>query len=257
MPNQLTIDGVNITTTYGVYITGTGIYNSPEKEYNWHEIPNRDGSILGVERRLRNVEIVYNAVIYNNLDSNISGLRNFLLSRNGLVRISDTAHPDEFRMGVYSGPFEPVVSRYGQIGIFVLEFTCQPQRWLTSGEVEASQSITPSATTKISLTVTNPTNFPSRPLLKVYGTGTLTVNGTDVIISDTLPSSVPYLIIDCDTMTIYQSGYDTNYNPYVSMRSANEYGVDFPTLKSGNNTISTAYSQNISQVKVTPRWWRV
>ena len=256
MPNTLTINSTNLST-YGAYITGTGIYSAPEREYDWYSIPNRDGDILGLKRRLRNNVVSYDLVIYNNIDTNLTNLRNFLYSLTGLIRISDSAHTDEFRMGVYEGPFEPIVTADGNLAAVTLEFKCQPQRWLTSGETEASQTITPSSTTKISLTVTNPTNFPSRPLLKVYGTGTLTVNNTDIIISDTLPSGVSYLIIDCDTMAIYRSGYTTNYNPYVSMKYGNEYGVDFPTLKSGVNTISTAYSQNISQVKVTPRWWRV
>lgn len=242
MRKKLYVDGVDLST-FGVYISGAGTYSAPEKSYNWYEVPGANGALLGYERRLQTIDVSYPCGIYTNFEQNVSGLRNFLLSRDGLVRISDTYHAGEFRRGVYAGPFEPTITRKLDAGEFVLTFTCQPQRWLTSGE-------TPVTVTGTS-TLTNPTLFDAKPLLLVTGYGTVSFGGVDIEIADYGESAIT---IDCETMNAYTS--TGNKNGYVGFKdSGGVYGVDAPDLAPGTNTITV--SGSITSVDVTPRWWEV
>lgn len=92
--------------------------------------------------------------------------------------------------------------------------------------------------------LTNPTPFPSNPLIRVYGTGTVTINDITVTIS----TVDEYVDIDCDMMDCFEG--DTNRNGDVSFSS-----YDFPTLQPGENTIN--YTGSITGVEITPRWWRL
>lgn len=249
MREHLTVDGKDLAD-FGVYISGDGTFSSPEKDYDWYDVPSRNGSVLGYERRLKNISVSYDCGIYTNFDTNISGLRNYLLSRNGLVRISDTYHTGEYRMGVYAGPFEPTIERTLDAGRFTLTFDCLPQRWLTSGETVTTFN------TGNGWTITNPTSFVAKPLLRIYGYGTVDFGGyytgTRISIAD---YGQTYIDIDCETMNCYNG--TTNLCEYVTfIYHASVAGVDAPTLAPGSTTIDIQ-GANITKMELTPRWWEV
>lgn len=133
MRNYLTIAGTD-SRDFGVYISGQGTFSAPEKAYEFYSVPGRNGAILGNDNRLENIEVSYNCFIYSNFNQNIAEFRTFLLSLNGYQRLTDSYHPDEYRMAVYTGPFEPEVTEKNDAGSFVLTFNCKPQRFLTSGD---------------------------------------------------------------------------------------------------------------------------
>lgn len=91
--------------------------------------------------------------------------------------------------------------------------------------------------------LTNPTPFPSKPLIRIYGTGTLTVNDITITVTD----CDQYVDIDCELMDCYEG--DTNRNGDVIFST-----YDFPTLQPGDNTFVLS---GPSGVQVTPRWWRL
>ena len=235
MRNYFTFGGVD-SRTYGTYITGTGTYNAPERDYETIAVPGRDGAVLGAEKRLQNIELVYPAFISSSFKTNIAGLKAALLSKIGYQRLTDSYHTDEYRMAFYKGGMDVEARTRHDAGEFELEFECKPQRYLTSGE---------SATTFTAAgTISNPTLFASRPLIRVYGYGTLTVNSDNI----TVTSGNTYVDIDSDIMDCY-TGL-SNANGKVTF--ANN---DFPVLVPGSNSIS--FSGNITKVVITPRWWRV
>lgn len=88
----------------------------------------------------------------------------------------------------------------------------------------------------------NPTLFESKPLIRVYGNGTLVINHQYITVAE---HPYEYIDIDCDMMDCYYDG--NNANQYVSF-STNDYVV----LKSGANYI--AYS---GRCEITPRWYEV
>ena len=223
--------------TYGVHISGSGTFNAPARAYENIAVPGRNGDLLSQNTRLQNVLLTYPAGIVSGTKANLEGLRSALLSVVGYARLTDTYHPDEFRLAVYKGPFSVDMVRDLSAGQFDITFECKPQRFLTSGETVT----TVTANTAIS----NPTPFDARPLLRVYGYGTLKVGSTTVTITD---YNNTYIDIDCELMDCFNGS--TNLNSFVTFSSN-----DFPTLKSGSNGVEI--SGSITKVEITPRWWRV
>lgn len=137
MRNYFILDGID-SRNFGVYISGQGTFSAPQKAYQFYNVPGRNGSLLGNEHRLENINVSYEAFIYSDFDNNMAAFRSFLLSLNGYKKLTDSYHPDEFRMAVYTGPFEPKVERTNDCGSFVITFSCKPQRFLFSGDTEYS-----------------------------------------------------------------------------------------------------------------------
>ena len=173
----LTFDGES-SRDYGLYITGEGVYNAPEREVEMVTIPGRNGAFALDRGRFENIAVTYPAGIYADTPEEfadaISEARNWLTSKRGYVRISDDYNPDEYRLAVYKSGLD-VKAETLRAGEFDLEFEAMPQRWLTSGE--ESQAVASGGT------ITNPTRFPSRPLLEVNGYGAIEINGETVSIN--------------------------------------------------------------------------
>ena len=112
--------------------------------------------------------------------------------------------------------------------------------WADTGDVTVEYGVPP---------FTNPTMFPSNPLIKVTGIGTLTVGDTSIVITGTA-SQVIY--IDCESMEIYKiiGGVITPAGSLVSFSTP-----DFPKLMPGINTVTMG--TGITDVEITPRWWRI
>ena len=235
MRNYFTLDNTD-SRDFGVYISGQGTFKAQARSYNMIAIPGRNGDLVGYERRFENQDVTYPAFIYSDFTRNIEAFRSFLLSLRGYHKLVDTYHPDEYRMAVYQGPFEPDVVSKNDAGSFDVTFNCKPQRFLRSGE------------DVFTLTgngyIYNPTLFDSQPLFRVYGAGDLGVNGDTI----TITQADGYTDIDCEMMDAYKGS--VSKNAYVEL-SAN----DFPVLHAGDNPITLG--AGISRVEITPRWWTV
>ena len=254
MRNYFILDGVD-SREFGIYLSGQGTFGAPSKAYTYHDVPGRNGALIGSEKRFNNIEVTYPAFIYTRFKQNISDFRNFLLSRNGYVRLEDTYNRDEFRLVSYAGAFEPEVTKKNDAGSFNIVFNCMPQRWLMSGEVTITGS---------PRTIQNNTQFPSKPLIRVYGYGTLIVNDFNVSISNyTSAEGVSFIDLDCETMQAFNgtkllNSYVSVYKDISVGQGTRDYAVDYPVLKPGANAISKSSVQTyISSWEVTPRWWKL
>lgn len=240
--NSFNFGGVR-SADYGVYISGESVYNAPEKAYDMQVIPGRNGNLAIYQNRFENIELKYQAFAFNDNQSafagSVSDFRNAMYAMNGYQRLTDTYHPDEYRLGIYKDGLEVDPVQYGTAGEFEIVFDCKPQRFLTSGET---------ATTFTSAgSITNPTLFEAKPLIKVTGYGTLGVGNRSVIITGTA-SQVIY--IDCDIM----EAWEMNGSAIIPRNDYVQYvGNKFPILPPGASGI--ALSGNITKVEITPRWW--
>lgn len=230
MIQTLTIGGRNLAD-FGVYISGEGTYNAPERSITEEVVPGRNGSLIIDNGRYQNIEVSYPAFIIRDFPRNMAGMRSYLASLRGYSRLEDSYHPDEYRMAALSGGLDVKTSGYmNREGKFTLTFNCKPQRFLRSGEYAIP--------VESGATVYNPTLFDAKPLIRVYGNGSITVNGETMEWS----GSSEYVDIDCDIQDCYYMG--ANMNNYVT--------GDFPVLSPGNNVIVFTGS---TSVRITPRWW--
>lgn len=197
--NGLTFGGIN-SLDYGIYISGEAVFNAPEREVEMLQIPGRNGDFVLDHGRFENIEVSYPAGTFGDDQTDfrekLSDFRNAILSQVGYQMLTDTYHPDEYRMGVYASGLEVDPVHYNTAGNFVLTFNCKPQRYLKSGE-------TPISVTSGD-TITNPTRFDAQPKLDVYGYGDISFNGFRISIDDGLFGYVnPLINIDYPTATSF------------------------------------------------------
>ena len=131
-----TFDGES-SRNYDVYLTGTGVFNAPQRAVDLLEIPGRNGNYALDQGRFNNITVTYKAGIVDYSESDfadkVSAVRNWLCSKVGYVRLTDDYNPDEYRMAVFKNGIT-VDHDDLKTGEFDITFECKPQRWLTSGE---------------------------------------------------------------------------------------------------------------------------
>ena len=176
-----TFDGVS-SDTYGVYITGEGVFNAPERDVEMIDIHGRNGAYAFDNGRFMNIKVKYKIGMYDVNESNfatkMSNFRNWLCSKVGYVRLSDEYNPNEYRMAVYSGGLE-VSHEFLIAGEAEITFDCKPQRWLKSGETATSVAD--------GGTLTNPTLFDASPLLEVTGYGDIEIGSKTINVAQGVP----------------------------------------------------------------------
>lgn len=235
MINTFTFNG-RTSSEFGVYISGLQSFDTPQKSIETIVVPGRNGTLTIDNNRYENIPVSFLCFIPNNFKTNYESLRNFLLSGSaGYLRLEDTYHPNEYRMARYVKGIEPDLSQMIQSGSFTLEFDCEPQRFLTSGETVTELTADG--------TINNPTLFNSKPLIRVCGSGVLTIGSTQLTITT---AGTAYIDIDSEAQDISEG--TTNRNSNVEL-------TEFPELVPGDNGI--VIGAGISKVQITPRWWQL
>ena len=179
MYKAFTFDGIS-SRDYGVYISGDGVFDAPERDVEMIEIPGRNGAYAFDRGRFKNIEVTYPAGMFGDTEADfrqgISALRNALASRKGYCRLEDEYNPDEYRMAVYRSGLEVTPAQL-KAGEFEITFECMPQRFLKSGETAVS--------VESGETITNPTLFDAHPLISAYIDDAATLNIGDKTITYT------------------------------------------------------------------------
>lgn len=233
--NYLTYDG-ELSSDYGVFISGTGTFTRPQRERSFQSVPGRSGDLVYDEGRYPNIKVTYPCFIRRDFEDRYRDFMNALNTHTSYARLQDTYHPDEFRLAIPSGTAAPTTGPWNHSGKFALEFNCKPQRFLTSGETVVTLTADGS--------IWNPELTDAQPLIRVYGTGTLGIGSDSLTIGS---HGKAYMDIDCALMDAYCGAY--NLNSYLTL-SADE----FPVLGAGTTNITL---DGITSVEITPRWWRL
>ena len=234
MRNNVVFNGKPLSE-FGVFVSGSGVFNAPERDVNIVEMDGRNGALVLDKGRYKNIELSYPAFIYQNFKDRVQGLRNYLNTQIGYVRLEDSYNPDEYRLARISSKFQakPIEELTG--GNFELTFDCYPQRFLKSGE----QPITFTANG----TIVNNELTTAKPLIRAYGTGSFSIGGVAIQIT----TANSYTDIDCDLQECYKDTLATNCNANVVLTNNK-----FPELVTGNNAVTLS---GITKLIITPRWW--
>lgn len=242
--NSLIIAGEN-SLERGIYISGEGAYNSPERSVNAITIPGRNGDILIDQGRFENIEVTYPAGVFGSdqreLAGKIRAFRNILGSLTGYKRLQDTYNPEVYRLASFTDGVDISPSNYNRAGEFDITFNCKPQRFLLSGE--KTIHITSG------MNIYNPTLFASKPLIVVHGAGVVGIGEWLVTISGATSQTI---YIDCDTMDAwaYEGIVMVSKNGSITINKSS-----FPELVPGSNAI--ALRTGVSSIEITPRWWEL
>lgn len=220
------------TNDYQLFIAQKNLFEGGAKRVEVISIPGRNGTLSISDGTFDNVPITYQMYGKGNIVANISALKNALGATSGYLRLADSVEPDIYMKGRYSEKFT-VKSSDRKNAALDIEFDCDPRKFLKLGE--RVREITNN------MTLLNPTPNTAKPLLRVYGTGTLTINSITVQIT----SANTYTDIDSEIEEAYKGSTSCNNNLVLTN------GL-FPVLTSGNNTISFT---GFSKVEIKPNWW--
>ena len=267
--NYLTFDGFD-SRDFGVFISGEGAFDAPARRGEMISIPGKNGSLFMDEGVFENIEVEYPAFIGTGYEhifrQKLGDLRSALTSRDNYKRLTDTYHPDEFRLGVYRSGLEVDPSVITRAGSFTMKFDCKPQRFLLSGE-------DPIVLTSGAL-ITNPTLFYAKPLLKVIGNGTVRIEPYEFIVS----GNDGEIWIDSEIMESYKLVYvlhdltdeeivvikDEHNRPIQVSKEATPENMEayiefinyvYPQIRPG--VVPVYISSGIQELTIIPRWWRL
>lgn len=226
---------------YGAHLTGIQIADSPKRDVAFRSVPGRCGDLIEDNKRWSNVDITYSLVIPDNFAENFDAFKAALLSQDGYQELTDSIYPGYYRKAIVQQPTQPRIMRSNRAGTFNVTFHCKPQRFLKLGE-QAVEFTAPGV-------LRNPTLFPAKPIVTIYGTGagTVTVGDQTVIVK----SIEDQITLDCDLQHAYRQvgeGAPENMNTHIS-------APNFPQLPAGENTVS--WTGDIERVEIIPRWWTV
>ncbi|NMA00791.1 MAG: hypothetical protein GX924_07160 [Clostridiaceae bacterium] len=116
--------------------------------------------------------------------------------------------------------------------LYEVEFEVQPFFWLGSG----LETVTLTSAGAIS----NPGNLPSKPIIKIYGSGNITLNvGAK---SYQLTDVNEYIAIDSDLKQVYKE----------QLNQGKKLVGGFPTLNVGSNNIS--WTGNVTKLEIKGNW---
>lgn len=235
MIGEIVINGKS-SKDFDVYLSDAGIYGMPERDSTNIEVDGRNGDLVIDNGKYKNKKVTFPCLIVDNFRENFEAFIGYLLSQKGYVRIEDSFKPEEYILGRFIEEVDPKTTDYAEKGSFEITFDRKPQRFIKEGEYPITLTADGS--------IFNNYNGEALPLVRVYGTGALSISSTTI----TINSVNEYVDIDCELQDAYKGASNCNGN--ITLNSDR-----FFSLPSGVNNIDL--SGSISRVEITPRWWKL
>ena len=234
----LIVYGGEASTDYGIVVSEAPSFDKPQRQTTVFNVPGRNGSVLFQADAFNDVTRSYRTWIadYDKVDLTeaVQAFTAMLYSKKGYQRLEDSFEPDIFRLAYFSGGQE-ITNEMTQYGETTIQFTCRPERFLKSGEVEVEVANGDS--------IFNPTRFDAKPLIYIEGTDDIEID----IQGQTITANVDdYIYIDCERMNAYRT---------ISENMNSEISGEFPVLKPGNNGIGI--TGTVTKVVITPRYYTI
>lgn len=165
-------DGTDATSeshtslSFGVGLSGTGVWDAPARKGESISIPGRNGNIWVDDGSWENILVTYPCWIAEDFDTRVDDFRGWLARHSDkYYRITDTYHPDEYRLGRFSGEFLATPGPRNKSGRFDVVFECDPRRFLLT-TISASGQIA-GAGPSIDVSCNNPYEENVYPIIKL------------------------------------------------------------------------------------------
>lgn len=229
----------------GIELQDSISISAAEPNVTTYTIPGRNGTLYEYDGSYKNRPITAPCFLLSHvLENDIDNINAWLLGEYGYFRFEDSNDANHFMLARATNGIEKQ-SRVGLLNPFILKFDAKPQRFLKLGEdtVDVTSS----------MTIYNPTSFPSLPLLEVTGKGDI-----DVIISGTTLHfyGLGSALLGTNEKILYDAEIDTAY--YGTNNKDSKVGIsDMLFISSGHNDITIEGSGTLSSLKIIPRWWEL
>lgn len=239
--NYFEYNGVS-SLDMGLRIESKDVFSSPEYEVDFISIPGRDGNLIAGPGRYANVQVTYSVFLpaktQLELAQKITAVKQWLFEEPDRYHdLVDSYDPDFFRSAVYAGKLE-IEDELRRIGVFTISFSCKPFRYSHAG-------VSSSRYTGNSISLTNPYIFPSKPYIRLYGSGeaAMTIQSAGATNIWRFTDIDSYIEIDSELMNFYKA---------TEPKNDTVEGSGFPTFSVGANTIT--FSGGITEAVIQPRW---
>lgn len=245
--HYFTFDG-ELSTSHRLYIVKKDTYKGAARDLTFTAVPGRSGDLITDNNRYKNVKITYEVVALESSTKDISDiareLKDWLLSKVGYFKLSDTYDPAFFRLAAYADEFD-LEQELSSIGRAKITFNCKPFKYSIYGQTEHT-------TIESSLWLKNPYPFTALPYIRINGNGDITLSQRDVQNGYSkqyhLKGVDGYIEIDSETMHVYKG--ETNENTKF-------YSMDFPQILPNGDIGLTVIEGNVDKITVIPRWRRL
>lgn len=224
----------------GLKIHNDLVITVPEQDIEFISVVGRDGDLAIDNKRLKNVPKPFPVSIFaidgKTIDEVATDISNWLRTDVGWYPLTFTGYEGYYFKALCYESFdiEETIRTYGKT---VINFLLKPYKYSSDGQ--SSVVLTNGQT------LTNYQKRVAKPLIKVTGTGNVTLknNGVDWAI---LTSVDEYITIDSGSMSVYKDKLFqfTKMNANLSPL--------FPLLNPGNNTIT--WTGSVESVEIIPRW---
>lgn len=207
-------------------------------------VPGRNGDLLSTDDSYNNMTLEITGIIKSknkqSIQQDINNLYNWL-DKGSYVPLSFFFDSNAYYEVAFQGDFEYENTRKtGLVTTISIKFTAKPFKKARNVEMITKADK--------NFTINNSYNRTSYPLIKLYGSGnlTLTVNGEKY----TIKNLVDNIVIDSELFTCYRQ-----VGSQVQQAEQNILNYTFPTLVPGNNTFSiTVDSGSFEKIEVWPQW---
>ena len=227
---------------FGLHIEKKDVFSAPEYDAEFISIPGRSGDIINPNRRFSNIKVTYTVFLSRKnaaaLSAVLRDIKGWLYSEpDRYHELTDSYDAEYFRYGIISGNLD-IEEQMNKVGSFTVTFNCKPFKYSFVGQetlaVDASE-----------LTINNPTAFESKPNIKLYGSGavTLNVSSGNSTSSWTISAIDEYIEIDSELMNCFKD---------TTLKNDKVKGAEFPILKPGVCTIIC--TGDVTRIEVIPRW---
>ena len=145
---------------FGVNISGTGSWVTPQRKIETVEVPGRPGRLITYVGSWSHVDIVYPAWISRGFDKKWDAFSEWWNAHtDNVYKLTDCYHPGYYRMARALSPLDPEVRTLNRSARFDLKFQVMPQKYLIDGDIpriigDGEQIV-----------LTNPTNFDAFPII--------------------------------------------------------------------------------------------
>lgn len=228
------------SSEFGLRIENDISFTSPEADVEFVEVLGKDGELAIDNKRLKGFDFPVPVRLYapvgKTVDQVATEISNWLKTDIGWKPFYFSGSPDYEYVAMSYQSFS-ITENLKRNGRAVITFKMKPYKFLIG-----QQTLTLSN----GQTLTNEGSRPAQPLIRVDGTGDITLknNGKDWL---KLTDVVNYIKVDSEAMVIYREiGNAQNKKMYSTLNPM------FPILEVGDNEIT--WEGTVDQVQIEPRW---
>ena len=244
---DFTFNGRN-SAFFGLQVEKYPKITKPKKRIQSVTIPGRSGDLHLWDGSYEDVTVQYSCW-WKNTSPEVptadvaTRIAEWLYTAPAGAQLTDTYNDQVFREATFIGPLdiENVLDRFGRVTI---SFKCSPKAYLSQG----SEGIEVRGQTRV---ISNPTPFPTKPLLEITGkvSGIVTVNNDIISIRFEGADDRRTITVDCESLEAWETidGQEVSRNLWVVLDNAP------PTLMPNDNIISI--DGGVESVKVYPRFY--